>query len=94
MNENALDLHGAIWEPRNNFEEYSFFVGDSYPIMRQMPHFMHDVDDMPFMKHRCVFTAHRQIDGSDDPAPDLCNFSMDGSPSWGTILKSCQDFFH
>jgi len=75
----------------NTLEEYSIFIGDNYPIVQMMPPFVHDADGLPFMKNGCIFIAHRRINMSNTPIPDLWCFIFDESPSWGATLRSCDD---
>ena len=77
MNGAEFDPRDATWVPRNTLGEYSLFIGDSYPIVKRMPPSVHDTEGLPFMKHGCVFRAHR--------------FSLDESPSCGTRLESCDN---
>ena len=37
MNGAEFDPRDATWVPRNTLGEYSLFIGDSYPIVKQMP---------------------------------------------------------
>ena len=90
MNEGEFDPHDAMWEPRNTLGEYSLFLGDSYPIVKQMLPSVHDTKGLPFIKHGCVFNAHRRMnDMLGHAIPDLCRFILDESPSCGTGLESC-----
>src|SRR5215216_1911540 len=57
MNGAEFDPHDATWVPRNTLGEYSLFIGDSYPIVKQMPPSVHDTEGLLFMKHGCVFSA-------------------------------------
>ena len=82
MNGTEFDPRDATWVPRNTLGEYSLFIGDSYPIVKRMPPSMHDTEGLPFMKHGCVFSAHRRMnDMLGHAIPDLCRFSYDESPS-------------
>ena len=84
-----FDPRDAMWVPRNTLGEYSLFIGDNYPIVKQMPPCVHDIEGLPFMKHGCVFSAHRRMnDMLGHAIADLCRFSLDESPSCGTGLES------
>ena len=92
MNGAEFDPRDATWVPRNTLGEYSLFIGDSYPIVKRMPPSVHDTEGLPFMKHGCVFSAHRRMnDMLGHAIPDLCRFSLDESPSCGTGLESCDN---
>ena len=92
MNDAEFDPHDATWVPRNTLGEYLLFIGDNYPIVKRMPPSVHDTEGLPFMKHGCVFSAHRQMnDMLGHAIPDLCRFSLDESPSCGTGLESCDN---
>ena len=92
MNGAEFDPLDATWVPRNTLGEYSLFIGDSYPIVKQMPPSVHDTKGLPFMKHGCVFIAHHRMnDMLGHAIPDLCHFSLDESPSCGTGLESCDN---
>ena len=93
MNGCVFDPRDATWARRNTLEEYSVFIGDSYPIVKTMPPSVHDADGLPFMKSGCVFIAHCWINILNAPIPDLCRFSLDESPSWGATLKSYDDIY-
>ena len=56
-----LDPRDATWVPRNTLGEYSLFIRDNYPIVKRMPPSVHDTEGLPFMKHGCVFSAHRRM---------------------------------
>ena len=92
MNGAEFDPRDATWVPRNTLGEYSLFIGDSYPIVKRMPPSVHDTEGLPFMKHGCVFSAHRRMNVMLGHAiPDLCRFSLDESPLCGTGLESCDN---
>ena len=91
MDGGEFDPLDAIWVPMNTLGEYSLFIGGSYPIVKPMPPSVHNADDLPFMKHGCVFIAHHRINILNAPIPNLCHFILDESPSWGATLKSCND---
>ena len=75
MNSAEFDPRDAMWVPRNTLGEYLVFIGDSYPIVKQMPASVHDTEGLPFMKHGCVFSAQRQMNNMPGHAiPDLCRF--------------------
>ena len=87
-----LDPRDATWVPRNTLGEYSLFIGDIYPIVKRLPPSVHDTKGPPFMKHGCVFSAHRWMNDMLGYAiTDLCRFSLDESPSCGTGLESCDN---
>jgi hypothetical protein len=95
MNGSEFDPRDAMWELRNTLGEYSLFIGDNYPIVSQMPPSVHDTEGLPFKKHGCVFSAHRQMNNMlGHVVPDLCRFSLDESPSCGTVLESCDNHSH
>ena len=72
MNGTEFDPRDAMWVPRNTLGEYSLFIGDNYPIVKRMPPSMHDTEGLPFMKHGCVFSAHRRMnDMLGHAIPDL-----------------------
>ena len=92
MNGAEFDPRDVTWVPRNTIEEYSLFIRDSYPIVKQMPPSVHDTEGLSFMKHGCVFIAHRRMnDMLGHAIPDLCRFSLDESPSCGIGLESCDN---
>ena len=94
MDDNAIDLRHAIWEPANNLGEDSIFIRDSYPIVRRMPPSVHDAHGLPFMKHGCVFIVHRRKRYWEGPMADLCRFSFDGTSAWGMTLCSSERDSH
>ena len=57
MNNAEFDPSGATWVLRNTLGEYSLLIGDSYPIVKQMPPSVHDTEGLSFMKHGCVFSV-------------------------------------
>ena len=81
-----------MWVPRNTLGEYSLFIGDSCPIVKQMPPSMHDTKGLSFKKRGCVFSVHRWMnDMLGHAIPNLCCFSLDEFPSCGTGLESCDN---
>ena len=92
MNGAEFNPPDAMRVPRNTLGEYLLFIGDRYPIVKRMPPSVHDTEGLPFMKHGCVFSAHRRMnDMLGHAIPDLCRFSLDESPSCGTGLESCDN---
>ena len=91
MNNAKFDPHDATWVSRNTLGEYSLFIGDKYPIVKRMPPSMHDTEGLSFLKHGCVFSAHRWMnDMLRHAILDLFHFSLDESPSCGTGLECCE----
>ena len=57
MNGVEFDPCDATWVPMNTLGEYSLFIADSYPIVKQIPPSMHDTEGLPFMKHGCFLVS-------------------------------------
>ena len=88
------DLQGARWQNFWYLGARSMFIGHSYPLMLEMPRSGHDQNGLPFLTQRCVFIAHSCSSTETGRLPELCRYSVDGPPTMGVYLKSCEEEQH